>query len=97
METLDKITDVILKHYPDIQGVYLFGSYGTEDERPDSDVDVALLLPPMQEGMEPELQLSRCQASLVKLLRRDVDRTSQTRRTGRTLTKFLRLHLKRLR
>ena len=40
------IVRLVLAHYPAAQGVYLFGSYGTADERPDSDVDVALLLPP---------------------------------------------------
>jgi uncharacterized protein len=73
METLDKIIRVIVDDYPDTQGVYLFGTFGTEDERADSDVDIALLLPPIRARMEPDLQLSRCRASLVKLFRRDVD------------------------
>jgi uncharacterized protein len=73
MELLDKTIREILEHYPDIQGIYLFGSYGTEDERSESDVDIALLLPPIQARNEQELQASRCQASLLKLLRRDVD------------------------
>lgn len=36
---------IIKKHFPNIQAVYLFGSYGTEDQTPESDVDIALLLP----------------------------------------------------
>ncbi|PKM99247.1 MAG: hypothetical protein CVU78_07300 [Elusimicrobia bacterium HGW-Elusimicrobia-2] len=37
------IVKTVLSHYPDIQAIYLFGSYGTGDEWPDSDVDIALL------------------------------------------------------
>jgi predicted nucleotidyltransferase len=73
MEMLDKIIREIVEHYPGTQGVYLFGSYGTEDERADSDMDIALLLPPIQARNEQELQVSRCRASLVNLIRRDVD------------------------
>lgn len=35
----------ILKTYPTTQAIYLFGSWGTEDEWTHSDIDVALLLP----------------------------------------------------
>ena len=42
------IVRTVLRHYPDTQAIYLFGSYGTENEWPDSDVDIALLLPPEQ-------------------------------------------------
>ena len=73
MELLDKTIRVIVDAYPATQGVYLFGSFGTEDERQDSDVDIALLLPPMQSRQEQDLQTSPCRASLVRLLRRDVD------------------------
>ncbi|MEK7289910.1 MAG: nucleotidyltransferase domain-containing protein, partial [Planctomycetota bacterium] len=41
--------DIIIKtvcfYYPDVSAIYLFGSYSTEYERMDSDVDIALLLP----------------------------------------------------
>ena len=37
---------MITRFFPEVQAVYLFGSYGTEDERPESDVDLAILLPP---------------------------------------------------
>jgi predicted nucleotidyltransferase len=73
MEMLDKIIREIVEHYPDTQGIYLFGSYGTDDERADSDVDIALLLPPIQARNEQDLQVSRCRASLVNLIRMDVD------------------------
>lgn len=37
--------EIITRRFPTVQAVYLFGSVGTEDERPDSDVDIAVLLP----------------------------------------------------
>lgn len=33
---------------PNTQAIYLFGSWGTEDEWPTSDLDMAVLLPPEQ-------------------------------------------------
>ena len=45
MNSYQTIIDTILEHYPDVQAIYLFGSHGTENERPDSDIDVAILLP----------------------------------------------------
>jgi len=35
----------VLNSYPDTQAIYLFGSCHTENERPDSDIDIALLMP----------------------------------------------------
>ncbi len=46
MTAVGDIVRTVLDHYPDTQAIYLFGSYGTENEWPDSDVDIALLLPP---------------------------------------------------
>ena len=40
------IVHPILAAYPDVQAVYLYGTWGTADQRPDSDLDVAVLLPP---------------------------------------------------
>jgi predicted nucleotidyltransferase len=48
MTDQEKIIQTVLDHYPDTQAIYLFGSWGTEDEWPSSDVDMAVLLPPQQ-------------------------------------------------
>lgn len=40
-----QINNIILNYFPNIQAIYLFGSYGTEDEWFNSDIDIALLLP----------------------------------------------------
>jgi predicted nucleotidyltransferase len=39
------IIKTIVHYYPSVHGIYLFGSYQTDTEWPDSDVDIAVLLP----------------------------------------------------
>lgn len=68
-----QITRTVLAHYPDVQGIYLFGSFLTDDEWPDSDVDIALLLPPLAAKQEKNLALGGCVAELADLLGKDVD------------------------
>jgi predicted nucleotidyltransferase len=38
-----QIIQTVLKHYPEVQAIYIFGTYGTDDQWTDSDVDIALL------------------------------------------------------
>lgn len=40
------LIETILKEYPDTQAIYLFGSWGTDEEWASSDIDIAVLLPP---------------------------------------------------
>jgi predicted nucleotidyltransferase len=67
------IVEVIRQFYPDVQAVYLFGSYGTQYERRDSDVDIALLLPYPQSIKNPTLTLSPCCSALEVALSRTID------------------------
>ena len=67
------IIRTVLAHYPDVQGIYLFGSYGTSDESSDSDIDIALLLPPLKAKNEGYLALSPCRQALAESLRKEVD------------------------
>lgn len=72
-EPIDAIVRIIRNHHPGIQAVYLYGTYGTEDEWPGSDVDIALLFEPQQaKTMEP-LMLSDMQSDLETALGRGVD------------------------
>lgn len=68
-----KITETILTHFPDTQAIYLFGSYGTQDEWPDSDVDIALLLPPIMAKQTDYLALDDLRRALERLLGKEVD------------------------
>jgi len=67
------IVRTVLDFYPDVEAIYLFGSYGTEDEQQDSDVDIALLLPHKQAKEIKNLAMSECNYALMKILKKDVD------------------------
>ena len=69
----DVIVGTILEHYPITQAVYLFGTYGTADEWPDSDVDIAILLPPDEARRQPQLMLTPCHYALADALGKPVD------------------------
>jgi predicted nucleotidyltransferase len=73
MAEYEKIVRAILEHYPEAQAIYLFGTYGTADEWPDSDVDIAVLLPPEEARKAGSLILSEAHLALGTLLRKDVD------------------------
>lgn len=62
-----------LRHYPGVQGIYLFGSFGTSDQRPDSDVDIALLLSLDEAEQIGHLALGDLHLELSAALGRDVD------------------------
>ncbi|MCB2262148.1 MAG: nucleotidyltransferase domain-containing protein [Candidatus Thiosymbion ectosymbiont of Robbea hypermnestra] len=72
MNTRDMLR-ILLSYYSDTQAVYLFGSYGTETEWPDSDVDLALLLPFQTAVAAKNLPFSPCRMALEQLLEREVD------------------------
>jgi predicted nucleotidyltransferase len=67
------IVRIVLEHYPDTQAIYLFGTHGTEDEWPSSDVDIAALLPYEQAKERSSLALTPCHLELVEALGKDVD------------------------
>ncbi len=69
----EEIVRLILSYYPDTQAIYLFGTYQTEYERPNSDVDIALLLPPEQAKAVGLLVGSDLYYDLESLLRREID------------------------
>lgn len=73
MEAHDIIVQTIVARHPDVQAIYLFGSWGTEDEWPDSDVDIAMLLPPDKAKTLGALDLVKTQAELTSLLHKPVD------------------------
>ncbi|WP_298269797.1 nucleotidyltransferase domain-containing protein [Geobacter sp.] len=73
MNPQEAIIRTVLEHCPDVQAIYLFGSFGTEDEWPDSDVDIAMLLPPKEAKKAGLLAMSALQRALEKLLKREID------------------------
>ncbi len=73
MSREEKMVAIILEYYPDAQAVYLFGSSGTEDEWPDSDIDLGVLLPPGRAKKNRLMALSPCRAGLEEYFRKSVD------------------------
>jgi predicted nucleotidyltransferase len=69
----ETILGIIAKHYPSTQAVYLFGSFDSPHERAESDVDLALLLPPSDATTSTSLMLSDCRYELEDVLKREVD------------------------
>jgi uncharacterized protein len=67
------IIETVLRHFPDTQAIFLFGTHGTADERPESDVDIALLLPPAQAKQAGSLVLSGVWSELETALGKRVD------------------------
>ncbi|MGQ0595163.1 MAG: nucleotidyltransferase domain-containing protein [Gammaproteobacteria bacterium] len=65
------IVRTVLSHYPDTQAIYLVG--GTENEWPDSDVDIALLLPPDEAKASRMLAMSPLCSELGSLFEKPVD------------------------
>jgi predicted nucleotidyltransferase len=68
-----KIIDTIHFYYPDVQAVYLFGSYAEESQNAGSDVDLALLLPHEVSKPEGSLSMSPVRFTLEKELKKVVD------------------------
>lgn len=73
MKTINPIGPLVRATYPNVQAVYLFGTYGTADERPDSDVDIALLLPHDEAKAAGSLLMSDLRFVLEARLGRNVD------------------------
>jgi predicted nucleotidyltransferase len=71
--TPEELTEAVRSQifsYPAILAVYLFGSHSTGKAKPESDLDLAILLQPDQEDDFPVLELA---VSLEKVLGRRVD------------------------
>lgn len=73
MKEYDNTVHIVLEHYPLAQAIYVFGTFGTADERPDSDVDIAVLLPPADARRQPQLMLTPCHLALTDALGKSVD------------------------
>jgi predicted nucleotidyltransferase len=68
-----QIIETVLAFYPDIQAIYIFGTYGTEDEWADSDIDIALLLPHKTAKEAKNLLISDCRYQIENIMNKKVD------------------------
>jgi predicted nucleotidyltransferase len=67
------IARTVKYYYPDIEAIYLFGSFGTDEEKENSDLDIALLFPLPKAKMIKDLIMSDCYYALSEILARTVD------------------------
>ena len=72
-DMITNITALSKKAYPDIQAIYLFGSYADKTHHIKSDIDIALLLPVLQAKQEGSLAMNKLRFELEELLHRTVD------------------------
>ena len=72
IETKNIITN-LLKYFPEIEALYIFGSFATDDIWPNSDVDIAILLPEETAEKAGSLMMSPLRFELESLYKREVD------------------------
>ncbi|GAB4579981.1 MAG: type II toxin-antitoxin system antitoxin [Anaerolineales bacterium] len=68
-----KLISTILSPYPETQAIYLFGSYLRGDQRSDSDLDIAVLLPPVQAKRVGSFAMSDLVTRLWEIARIEID------------------------
>ena len=93
----DRIARLILDAHPDAQAVYRYGTWGTAYQRPDSDIDVAVLLPHgaamradrwqwhLRLAVEIAGAVGAEHADLINLRRADTSLQAEILRTGRLI------------
>jgi len=67
------LVDIILRDFLSAQAIYLFGSHARGEQRPESDIDLAVLLPANAARAAGALRLSDTALALSRQARRDVD------------------------
>ena len=73
MNQESQLVQLILQSWPDTQAIYLFGSWGTEYERAESDIDIAVLLPPQQAKKAGSLLLTDLHQAMQTMVNKEVD------------------------
>jgi uncharacterized protein len=70
---IESIISTVRAHHPKVEAIYLFGTFGTAMEKPNSDIDLALLLPRPEARAEKSLSFSACRDELEPLTGHSVD------------------------
>jgi len=70
---MNDLVEIILRDFPSAQAIYLFGSHARGEQRRESDVDLAVLLPVDAARAAGDLRLSDTALALSRRARRDVD------------------------
>ncbi len=70
---MNDLVGIILRDFPSAQAICLFGSHARGEQRTQSDIDLAMLLPVDVARAAGDLRLSDTAVALSKQARRDVD------------------------
>lgn len=62
--TIARVVGAICAAHPNTQAIYLYGTWGTAHRRPDSDIDIAVLLPPAAASIVDRAAWSRLATEL---------------------------------
>lgn len=73
MKTVENISFLCKRYFPDLQAIYLFGSFGTVYDTATSDVDLALLLPVSRAKAVGSLAMHDLRFELEAQLQKEVD------------------------
>ena len=73
MKKKEKIISITLDHFPHTLAIYLFGSFGTPDELPQSDADIALLFSHREAKQAGSLAVCGLRNALGSLLEKEID------------------------
>lgn len=68
-----KIVSLLQLHYPNLEGVYLFGSHARDEARPESDLDLAILFSFEDSQKYRNLALSEASLALARVFDCEVD------------------------
>lgn len=68
-----ELVQTILAAYPATQAIYLFGSYATGAQHPGSDLDLAILLPPLLAKQAGSFAFGALHDQLTRFTKTDVD------------------------
>ena len=71
-KTVSRLTSTLVAAYPDLQGIYVYGSSAEDTSRADSDIDVAVLLPHQTAAACGSLALSDARFRLERTLLRRI-------------------------
>lgn len=73
MDSTQAIIATVCAHFPNVQAIYLYGSFGAPNARPDSDVDIGLLFAQEEARAAGGMAMHPLRIDLEDALQRDID------------------------
>jgi predicted nucleotidyltransferase len=73
LDATSEIIAAVCAHFPTVQAIYLYGSFGAPNARPDSDIDIGLLFSHEEAKAAGGLAMHPLRTDLEDALRREID------------------------